>query len=175
MYSLDRLLQGPPAAQATVDRPLDHLVACHARIEERLKTLERAAAALDSLPVEARDALQSVFRYFETSGVLHTEDEERSVFPRMESALTAGEREYMAELEQQHRQAEELYLRLKEIPSAGTDATAYRDAVERFCALYRAHIASENMRLMEIARRVLAGGDLEEISREMRARRGWLQ
>ena len=175
MYSLDRLLQGTRKAQATVDRPLEHLVACHDRIEERLKTLERAAAALDTRPGEARDALMSVFQYFETSGILHTEDEERSVFPRMQASLTGEEREYMAELEQQHREAEALYARLKQAPSAGMDAAAYRDVVERFCILYRAHINSENTRLMEIAGRVLENGDLVEISREMRARRGWLQ
>jgi hemerythrin-like domain-containing protein len=174
MYSLSRLLEGG-GAQATVARPIDHLVACHSRIEERLQTIERAAENLDAHSDEAREALAAVFRYFDSSGVLHTEDEERSVFPRMEAGLSTEERDYIAGLERQHREADELYGQLKQIPPPGSQTSVYRQVAARFCALYREHIASENHRFVEIARRLLNDNDLAEISREMRARRGWLK
>ena len=42
MITPQQLIQGPQEGeQATLDRPLEHLVACHRRIEERLRTLER--------------------------------------------------------------------------------------------------------------------------------------
>jgi hemerythrin-like domain-containing protein len=175
MFSVLRLLEGPGGAQPTVDRPIDHLVACHSRIEERLQTIERAVANLEEKPQAAREALAAVFRYFESSGAMHTEDEERSVFPRIEQRLAPDERRYIADLERQHREAEELYEQLKEVPPAGAGAALYQDLAAQFCELYRSHIASENDRFVAIAGRLLNEGDLAEISREMRARRGWLR
>ena len=168
MYTLDRLLKGGGPQrdeQSTIDHPLEHLVACHERIEERLSVLERAAALIEEQPEAARSALESVWRYFETSGMLHTADEEESLFPRIQGRLTPAESQYVARLEEQHREAEGLYERLK---AGHTDA----DSVGRFCALYREHIASENRDLMAAARRVLNAGDLEAIAAGMKRRRG---
>ena len=175
MYSVSRLLEGGRGAQATVDRPIDHLVACHSRIEERLQTLERAVANLELMPEAAREALAAVFRYFDSSGAMHTEDEERSVFPRIEKRLSEEQRSYIASLEQQHREAEDLYAQLKGVPPVGVDIAPYQDLAGRFCGLYRSHIASENHRFVEIARSLLDEGEMAEISKEMRARRGWLR
>jgi hemerythrin-like domain-containing protein len=175
MYTLERLLRGKEEPRSTVDQPIEHLVACHDRIEERLVTLERAAEHLQISPEEARAALESVFRYFETSGAAHTQDEEASIFPRLDPKLQPAEREYFHGLELQHREADHLYARIKQVPSPGSDLTEYRAAVSRFCALYREHIASENQELVSFARRVLTEPEVREISREMRARRGWLK
>ncbi|HWB83857.1 MAG TPA: hemerythrin domain-containing protein [Bryobacteraceae bacterium] len=173
MFTVDRLLRGSVAkdAASTLDHPLEHLVACHGRIEERLSILERAAAHLDSKPEEARQAIESVFRYFETSGVAHTADEEQSVFPRIEERLTPEEKAYIASLESQHREADELYERLKQVPAPGQDPEPYRRVVAQFAALYRSHIASENDRLIAVGKRLLTAAELETISAEMRQRR----
>lgn len=163
MYSLERLLGGEREQAAGVDRPLDHLVACHNRIEERLRVIERALEHLEDTPGEARAALDSAFRYFDTSGILHTEDEEQSVFPRLRGRLTGEEAALLDRLEQQHREAEQLYGELKREPQPALAA--------RFCALYREHIEAENHHLIAAARRVLNPGDLAAISREMHGRR----
>lgn len=174
MFTVDRLMRGSVAADAlsTLDHPLEHLVACHGRIEERLAVLERAAAQLEAKPEAARQALDSVFRYFDTSGVKHTADEEESVFPRLASRLTPDEQAYIGQLEAQHREADELYLSLKRVPPVGADLTEYRGIVARFCRLYREHIASENERLIAAGKRLLSTPELEKISAEMRGRRG---
>ena len=172
MFSVDRLRHGSVAADAksTLDHPLEHLVACHGRIEERLTILQRAAENLEIKPEEARQALESVFRYFETSGTNHTADEEESVFPRLAGKLTEEERAYIAALESQHQQAEDLYQHLRQGPQA--DLSDYRSLVARFCQLYREHIASENERLIATGKRLLSAQDLASISAEMRRRRG---
>ena len=174
MFTADRLKRGKIAADAssTLDHPLEHLVACHSRIEERLAVLERAADALDTQPEAARQALESVFRYFETSGANHTADEEESIFPRISDRLTDEERAYLEHLEAQHREADELYFRVKQVPLPGVAAGEYRSAVTRFCELYRQHISSENDRLIGIGKRLLTAPELESVSSEMRRRRG---
>jgi hemerythrin-like domain-containing protein len=175
MYSVDRLLGGKPEGAATIDQPIDHLVACHERIEERLKSVERALENLERRPVEAREALASIFRFLETSGVLHTRDEEESFFPRLAGRTGQEDAAYLAALETEHREAETAYAELKNIPAEGADLRAYLDTGARFCELYRRHIASENDRLIAVARRALSAPELAEITAEMRARRGFGQ
>lgn len=171
MFSVERLLKGDSAGNTTIDRPIEHLVACHERIEARLAGLERAVAKLEDQPAEARQALVSIFRFLETSGVLHTRDEEESVFPRLAGRLGGDEAAYLAELEAQHREADALFEELRHVPESGADLRVYREKTARFCELYRGHIASENDRLVAVARRELAAPELAEITAEMRARR----
>jgi hemerythrin-like domain-containing protein len=174
MYSVERLLRvsrGEESAGSTTDHPLEHLVACHGRIEERLATLERAGAYLESRTAEALEAIQSCLQYFDTSGAIHTADEEESVFPRLRSRLSPAELAEIEMLEMQHRDAEQFYATLKQA-AAGTDAARYRAAAERFAAHYRAHIAFENRELIRLARRDLTPADLAAITREMKSRRG---
>jgi hemerythrin-like domain-containing protein len=171
MYSVERLLRGEPAGSAAIDHPIEHLVACHERIEERLKAIERAVANLEERPAEARQTLASAFRFLETSGVLHTRDEEESFFSRLQGRLGEEEAAYLAALEAQHREAEAVYTQLKNVPANGADLRPYRETAARFCELYRAHIASENDRLVAVARRALNASELAEITAEMRARR----
>jgi hemerythrin-like domain-containing protein len=146
-------------------------VACHGRIEERLEVLERAAEHLELRPEESRKALDSVFRYFDTSGAMHTADEEESVFPRLAPRLSAEERAYIEALENQHREADRLYQELRRVPPPGAPVEPYRQVVSRFCRLYREHIASENERLIAVGQRLLSEPDLAAISSEMKRRR----
>lgn len=158
-----------PARRASIDAPLDHLMACHRRIEDRLETLERAAAHLEDRTEEARAAFRSAFAFLDSSGALHTADEEESLFPRLMPTLEPGERSYVAGLEHEHTEAHGIYTELK--GSLERPAQA-RHLVERLCTLYRAHIASEDTILQEYARVHLTAGQLAEIAREMKDRRG---
>jgi hemerythrin-like domain-containing protein len=160
-----------------VDGPLEHLNACHRRIEHRLDVLQRAA---DLLPDRAEEALQAIsnsLRFMDISGVLHTVDEEESLFPRLRQAMTPGEIAYLAELESQHREADSLYAALKEVVArlrsdhSEADITAYREVVSRLRAVYLAHIASEDQTLIALAGRVLTADQLSAIQSEMRSRR----
>ena len=155
--------------RASIDVPLEHLMACHRRIEERLETLERAAAHLETHTEEALGAFRSAFAFLDSSGMLHTADEEESLFPRLMPALEPGERSYIAGLEHDHTEAHRIYTELK----ASLDRpTQVRHLVDRLCGLYRSHIASEDSVLQEYAQTHLTAEQLVEIAREMKDRRG---
>ena len=183
MITLDQLIRGPRKADdATLERPLDHLFACHRRIEDRLQVLERAAGHMEFQPPEALDAVAGCIRFFDSNGAWHTADEEESLFPRLLARLRPEELAYVEGLEQEHRAADLLYVELKKLAGeleASSQMNAGTDLIQRFSLvvarlskLYRAHIASEDQVLISLGRRVLAGAELREISKEMKARRG---
>jgi hemerythrin-like domain-containing protein len=168
---------GAPAA--TIDSPLEHLTACHRRIEQRLETLIRAAGHIEHDRQSALDAISGSLRFMDTSGVLHTEDEEASLFPRLRQKLSAPEIAFLDSLEAQHHEAESIYAELKEMISELERSSAlsaesiarYRSCAERLQALYGEHIRIEDEVLSALARRSLDQAEIGEIAREMRERR----
>lgn len=166
----------PP--QATLDSPIDHLNACHRRIEERLLTLERVGPHLLDKSDEALTALQAVFWFFDSSGATHTADEEESFFPRLAAGLTPEEQQFLNDLELEHAQAEGIYDALKahvagmSRPPSSTDVERYNTLAASLCTLYRQHIQHEDSRFPAIAARVLTPASLDAISKEMKLRRG---
>ena len=162
---------------ATLDAPLEHLMACHRRIEQRLATLERAGAALRERKDEALAAIRSAFAFMDSNGAIHTRDEEESLFPRLQPTLAEADLALVEVLKVEHEEEELIYLHLKQVVDhvqAGEEMalTEYDETVARLCALYRRHIAAEDTRLMHVARSALSGNDLAAISSEMKSRRG---
>jgi hemerythrin-like domain-containing protein len=155
----------------TLSRPLEHLKACHRRIEERLDTLERIAAHIDTNREEAVAALGRVFAFLDSSGALHTADEEESVFPRLTPRLERAEMSFVAGLEHDHTTAHQLYTELKRHAAEGDYETQFRGVIERLVAHYRKHIAKEDEVLDSLCREKLTPRELAEISQEMVARR----
>lgn len=165
------------APASTLDSPIDHLNACHRRIEERLQTLERVGPHLLDRTAEALTALQAVFWFFDSSGATHTADEEESVFPRLAAHLTPEEQQFLNGLEIEHAQAEAIYDTLKAHvaqltdPPTAAEVARYNALAAELCALYRQHIKNEDARFPAIAARILSPADLDAISREMKLRR----
>lgn len=155
----------------SLSRPLDHLKACHRRIEERLDALERIAAQAAARPEEAAEALKRVFAFLDSSGALHTADEEESVFPRLAPKLERAEMSFVAGLEHDHTTAHQLYQELKRLAAAGEYGAHFQGAVERLAGHYRKHIAKEDEMLDALCREKLTAAELGEISAEMAARR----
>lgn len=172
---------GPRGSEAaTLDRPLDHLSACHRRIEQRLDTLERAIPLLWERREEALQAIRNAFSFLDGNGVLHTEDEETSLFPRLTGKLLPEQSALVAALQADHQRAHSLYLELHAVVGQIEKApvldkaleASYAEIVGRFCALYRRHIQQEDSQLMDICRAALSDEQLAHISAEMKARRG---
>jgi len=176
----DLIASKRPEERATLDRPLNHLVACHRRIEDRLATLELAASRLIDQPAEAIQAIQGCLRFFDTNGVMHTADEEDSLFPRLASGLSDEERVYLYGLKSQHIQAEAAYDALKRAlanlraaPRLTLHVVAgFSARVADLCAIYREHISSEDARLPALGARILSEADQAAIAAEMKRRRG---
>lgn len=167
-------------------KPLDLLVHCHQRIEAQLNALELAA---EILPAAGPQSLAELFatidaacKHFAIAGVKHTEDEDVSLFPRLrerggsggEDALAA-----MAELESQHRRAEQFHKELDQLViTLPRDGSAEKNQLDQLSAvvaelttLYRPHIMLENNFVFPIAGRVLREDDIQALGAEMRERR----
>ena len=167
------------ASPAPLDRPLEHLMACHRRIEQRLDTLVKAAGLLKADPRQALEAIAKSIQFLDSDGVLHTRDEEESVFPRLRPKLSLEEAVFVDSLEAQHHQAESIFSELKALagrigspegPSMHLESEYFERAV-RLRSLYQDHIRSEDEIFSALAKRSLAGSELAQISSEMRARR----
>jgi len=154
-------------------------MACHRRIEERLETLIKAAGHIENDRTAALDAIAKSLQFLDTSGVLHTEDEEVSLFPRLRQKLSATEIAFVDSLEAQHGEAESIYSLLKQLASELNARNTpspnligrYRGCAERLQSLYQAHIRAEDEILTAMATRSLGELEIAEISREMRERR----
>lgn len=181
MYSIERLLRVSKEEEnpvATLDHPIEHIVAWHTRTEERLAVLDHAGEFLETKATEALTAIHSVLGYFESSGHLHTADEEESIFPRLRPHLTPAELAEIELLETKHTETKEVYSALKaavealdQAPESAELRLRYTSLVQRFSTLYRAHMEFENRQLVRIARHSLTSSDLAAISAEMKARR----
>jgi hemerythrin-like domain-containing protein len=166
--------------------PLGLLVHCHERIEAQLSALERAAEILRAGDTQSLSrvfaAVDSACAHFAIAGVKHTEDEDVSLFPRLrERGGTAGQDALaaMAELESQHRTAEQLHAQFDELvgslPRDGSadakDLDCFSDLVTELTTLYRPHILLENNFVFPVAAEVLPASEIQALGEEMRARR----
>ena len=166
--------------------PLGLLVHCHQRIEQQLQALARAGEVLRSghAPSQANAfaAIDAACRHFAIAGVKHTEDEEISLFPRLrERGGPAGEdaTAAMAELESQHRTAEEMHQQFDEfvltLPRDGSADARELDCFSELAAelesFYRPHILMENNVVFPIAGRVLPASEIQALGKEMWGRR----
>lgn len=190
VFPISRLTSNavPAAAATPFPDPLQHLVACHERIEDRLQTLERLLPYVRSESAEKRqeahEALDKSLKFLETMGALHTQDEEESLFPRL-LARGGADASLLTELkdmlETQHREKEgvleKLIAQAKALPPASAvpseeQAGKLESLIEHLASLYRPHIMVENQRLIPLSAEYLKEDDLEEMRQEMRRRRG---
>jgi hemerythrin-like domain-containing protein len=170
MVPLGALL-APPADSGD---PFGLLLACHRRIEQRLETLARAAAALDDSTAEAVQAIANALHFLSTAGALHTADEEESLFPRLLPRIEPGERTLLATLEHHHTEARVMQAELADLLLATPSPEWHRrirGLVDRLVNHYRVHIHCEDTVVMPMARNALAPGELAEIAREISGRR----
>lgn len=167
------------APSATIDQPIEHLMACHRRIEQRLDALVRAATHLETDRKRALAAIASSLEFLDSSGMRHTEDEENSLFPRLRTRVSQDEIAYLASLEDQHEEADSTLARLKELTREAQGQTPvprrvieeYGQCAEKLRSIYQDHIRSEDAVLTAMAKQCLSEAELSEISREMRERR----
>ena len=165
------------AAVPDLNHPLEMLVACHERSEDRCDLLHKL---VDHLASNARDdqaqqAAASLLRYFDTAGEHHHQDEEQDLFPRLLAADARRAGKLVALLRSDHAVMRTLWAQLRppllELAD-GTPARLERSLVERFTTLYREHMAVEETRLFPLAREILDEGAIAAIGTSMARRRG---
>jgi len=178
----------PP--EHTLDQPIGLLGDCHRRIERFLDTLIRVTEVIGSgtLTPEARNALETALQYFRDAGPMHTEDEEESLFPRLramaggagESAAKAAHAMSIVErLQADHEKADKRHLAIDAIGKRWLEAgTLPPDEVQQLQSelrdlrqFYTAHLAAEDDELFPLSESLLPQTQLDEMGREMAARR----
>jgi hemerythrin-like domain-containing protein len=166
------------------DEPLGLLSDCHRRIEHFLEVLARTAHQADGGPLADRQRaeLDGALTYFETAAPRHTADEEASLFPRLRASgdpAAAGALETVERLERDHGAAERHHAEVDRLVRRWmtqnaldrVDLEALQGHLAALRAIYEPHIAIEDRELFPTAARLLSPTQIEEIGREMAARR----
>lgn len=173
----------PPLAG--FDRPIDLLMDCHRRIERFLDILVRVAERACETPEldeEYRRALRTSLEYFRAAAPRHTEDEESSLFPLLKQKGDPSVRAVMIQLdrlEAEHRRAGALHDQVDPLAnrllSDGrlevTEARCLLEKLRELRDLYRRHIEAEDQIVFPLARRALSDEQMQQVGREMAARR----
>lgn len=175
---------GEPGAFAPApgfETPLEMLSECHRRAEERCATMRHLVPHLSAHGVDAaaREAAESIVRYFDIAAPKHHADEEEDLFPALIESMAGSDalclREIVAALEAEHRLLDRQWSvlrgelsRIIDGESTGLD----QRIVEAFARDYAAHIAREERELLPMAERLLSSETIAQIGRAMRRRRG---
>lgn len=166
------------------DEPLGLLSDCHRRIEHFLHVLVVVATRSDGGPLipDYRKALEGAARYFTVAAPRHTADEEESLFPRLRATGDPAAAHALAlidRLQRDHEEADAHHAAVDALVRrwladdrlAAEDLAALRQHLTRLQAIYLAHIRVEDAELFPAAARLLEPRDIQEIGREMAARR----
>jgi len=164
--------------------PLEMLAACHQRVQAQCALLHRLVIHLGAHGTDrqARDAADTVMRYFDTSARHHHADEEVDLFPALIESMAGSDavclNELIDSLRADHRELEHRWRHLRRTLEQVADGTATAlsaDEVQAFTGLYERHIAREESELLPMAKRLLGDAELDRIGLAMRARRDPLQ
>jgi hemerythrin-like domain-containing protein len=146
-----------------------HLLGAHARIEERLVDLERAADTLTDPAGAPRalEAISGVLDFFSTFGVQHNDDEEKTLFPRLRPLPAFAE--MLDAFDFQHRMAEteQSTLAASVRGFAPGRAGEIRALAHRFAEVQRSHMLAEERALFPLAEGSLPRSVLVAMSREV--------
>jgi hemerythrin-like domain-containing protein len=167
------------------DDPLGLMSDCHRRIERFMAILETLAvrASTQTLGRDEKEAVSVVLRYFREAAPKHTQDEELSLFPRMRAHPEQAVRGILRRVEELERQHADAVVWHQEVETLGQrwiaqgilsedDLERLRDLLAILRRLYQEHIHVEDAQVFPAARAILSRQELQEIGREMAARRG---
>ena len=168
-----------------VDDAIEHLTHCHQRIERSLVTVKNAVAALrltdPVLRTEGAAALDYELALLQLLTELHTQDEELSLFPRLQKNLSSAPTplsDLLPMLEAQHREKQAIFQELasclRTLSSDGLKAEQGLERLETLTAqlenVFGPHMALEDEQLMPKCRQYLTPADLDAMRQEMRQR-----
>lgn len=167
---------------AGFDNPLGMLRDCHRRIENFLLVLCRIAERRHQGALSAQEsaAAQSALAYFRTGGQRHTQDEEQSLFPRLQQRMTPADLRAIGELEQEHEESAGLHAAVDRLFSSWIASGSLSDdehrhllaATGRLQTLYAGHIRLEEEIVFPKAAALLDVETISAIGSEFRIRRG---
>ncbi len=163
--------------------PLERLDRSHRRLEERLEELRKSSAAISDSTALARNWLvvADVLAYLERAAMRHEEDEEESVFPRLQAHPAL--RPMLDRLRGDHQSQRKLVQRLAKVladamplsDAKTADATAAAQKLAKVSAELQAnyldHIKREDHQLLPAIHRHISAAEQAKMATEMAARR----
>jgi len=173
-------IPGFNAPSAGFDEPVDMLSACHDRLRSRCDTLARLPdhVARHGADGQARDAAQSLLRYFDGPALYHHADEEQDLFPALLESVAGSDatclRGLFDRLSTEHRQLESQWQRLRPLLLQLLEGEAPElpmQDIQTFIDGYAGHLQCEDQELLPLAHRLLDHASLEQIGNAMRRRR----
>jgi hemerythrin-like domain-containing protein len=170
------VLELPPG----YDDPLRVIQSAHVRIEQRTALLVELCkhVAANGVDDTARKTADAVLRYFEEASVLHHEDEELDLFPKLIEATPPASRKAvertLAQLTAHHKDMHALHAQLRPCLVAITEGRPVRldpDLCVRMHELYVEHIEVEEREIMPLAQKWLSPAAVRALGESMAARR----
>lgn len=170
-----------PVAPA-IDDPMALLLACHDKVRRfahlSLRLRDHLAQRADRHPpadqvdAQAREAAQSILRYFEIAAPLHHEDEDRDLYPALRALQDPDLTARVDAVEAEHTELGQLWQAVAPWLRATTNGEALPPPPEldRFATRYPAHAQREEDEVYPAASR-LSSQTLQTISAAMVARR----
>lgn len=164
---------------ASFDEPLDILAACHSRLEDQCALLRKVVIHVNANGADssAREAADSIIRFFDQAADHHHQDEETDLFPAMLAnagpclALIDG---LVQSINQEHvllRRAWKWQLRPQLLALSDGLEALQPESIEAFADLYQRHVHKEERELLPLARDILGPEVLRELGERMAARR----
>ena len=173
--------EGLPTPAPDFDQPVAVLKHCHDRIRKQLKTLEQLPGHLreQGVNVDAQQAATAVMRYFNQAAGQHHADEEQDLIPMLQDTAQGEDAATLSALLPrilaEHREMDELWQKLNaqlQAVAAGSGTALDDGDVQRFCALYGAHMEIEEGNIAPMAKRLFSASQMSRLGNAMRARRG---
>ena len=171
--------------ESNFKNPLGLLKDCHRRIEKflgsQLAVLEETDGG--ALNPDQRETLLKSLRYFREAAPRHTRDEEDSLFPRMRASVSGEAHaalDTLAKLESDHDKADLWHAEVDRLCDqwiarggiGGEDKDRLAEDLTSLRALYNHHIHLEDNFVFPAAAKALDAQAIDELGREMAARRG---
>ncbi len=174
---------GHHSPDAGFEAPFEMLEACHDRVRRMFALLARVRQHLDEIGWEEKVGLaaRDVLRYFEMAAPNHHLDEELHVFPAVLTGPDADLQDIVRGLHRDHLDMLRAWPAIRQVlqsianSSVGQWVPLDDDAkalLDLFASLYARHVEQEDLLIYPASRRLLSVAALNEMSRDMRQRRG---
>jgi hemerythrin-like domain-containing protein len=150
----------PAPVAPHIDDPIELLLACHDKVR-RFTTLAlkvRAHMATAGADAQARDAAQSVLRYFDVAAPLHHADEDEDLYPALRALGDEQLNADLTALSSEHATLGALWQAVRVWLLAGIEGEARPapDALDTFVQAYTHHAQREEEALYPHAKKLTA-------------------
>lgn len=170
-----------PDSAPSFDQPIAVLKHCHDRIRKQLATLEKLLPhlAAHGADEQARQAAAAVLKYFDKAAHLHHDDEEQDLVPMLARVAQGADAALLDQLVptilDEHRQMDGMWQNLHEeltAIAAGSAAVLSAATVQKFGAMYLAHMEREEANIAPMAKRLFSPEQMAALGQSMQRRRG---